>query len=147
MLRWLKAKATAVKHGCLFKVSHRYLCLFHPKYSTVVTISWLQTSPTSEMPVQMVTPLLSIHAWRLLTLMLISPNVGAQRHLIYVCDGYSDSMKQLFIAAGESSEAVQALLSPEQQSQELWKSQRTQSVIQQEQAFKQMVFHQLLLTN
>ena len=59
----------------------------------------------------------------------------------------SDSMKRLFTAAGESSEAVQALLSPEQQSQELWKSARTQCVIQQEQAFKQMVFNQLLLTN
>ena len=56
-------------------------------------------------------------------------------------------MKQLFTAAGESSQAVQALLSPEQQSKELWKSSRTQSVIQQEQAFKLMVFNQLLLTS
>ncbi|KAK9841549.1 hypothetical protein WJX74_007663 [Apatococcus lobatus] len=62
-------------------------------------------------------------------------------------DAISDSMKQLFTAAGESSQAVQALLSPEQQSKELWKSARTQSVIQQEQAFKQMVFNQLLLTS
>lgn len=56
-------------------------------------------------------------------------------------------MKQLFMAAGESSQAVQALLSPEQQSKELWKSARTQSVIQQEQAFKQMVFNQLLMAS